>query len=89
MNRMLEKRISRLEKLLSRKNEQANEYSDLVYSTVNNINDSLQSMFNTLFDAYNQGQDMQDVVKALRFTKGSVPEEWQDRFDYLANELMK
>lgn len=34
MNKMLEKRTSRLDKLLNRKNESAIEYSDLVYDTV-------------------------------------------------------
>lgn len=59
MNKMLEKRISRLEKLLSRKNESVTEYSYLVYDTVDAIvstaNESLQRMFNILLDAYNQG----------------------------------
>lgn len=77
MDKILEKRISRLEKFLSRKNEKASEYSDIVYGTVNAISESLQHMFDVLLDAYNQGQDMQDAATALRITKGSVPSDWQ------------
>ena len=62
MNKMLEKRINRLEKFLNRKNESATEYSDLAYNTVDATidatNASLQRMFDTLLDAYNKGQDM-------------------------------
>lgn len=93
MNRMLEKRINRLQKFLNRKNESATEYSDLVYDTVDATidatNASLQRMFDTLLDAYNKGQDMRYAANALRFNKESVPKYWQDRFDYLADKLMK
>ena len=93
MNKMLEKRISRLEKFLSSKNESATEYSDLVYdtvdATVDATNASLQRMFDTLLYAYNKGQDMRYAANALRFNKKSVPKYWQDRFDYLANKFMK
>ena len=40
MNKMLEKRISRLEKFLNHKNESATEYSDLVYDTVDATTDA-------------------------------------------------
>lgn len=43
----------------------------------------------TLLDAYNKGQDMRYAANALRFNKESVPKYWQDRFDYLADKLMK
>ena len=93
MNKVLEKRISRLEKFLSRKNESATEYSDLVYDTVDATidatNASLQRMFDVLLDAYNRGQDMKAAADALIFNKESVPKYWQDRFDYLADKLMK
>lgn len=93
MNKLLEKRISRLEKFLSRKNESASEYSDLVYDTVDDTvdatNASLQRMFDTLLDAYNKGQDMKAAADALIFNKESVPKYWKDRFDYLADKFMK
>ena len=93
MNKVLEKRISRLEKFISRKNESVTEYSDLVYdtvdATVDATNASLQRMFDTLLDAYNKGQDMRYAANALRFNKESVPKYWQDRFDYLADKFMK
>ena len=93
MNKMLEKWISRIERFLSRKNESATEYLDLVYdtvdATVDATNASLQRMFDTLLDAYNKGQDMRYAANALRFNKESVPKYWQDRFDYLADKLMK
>ena len=90
MNKVLEKRISRLEKFISRKNESATEYSDLVYDTIDATNASLQRMFDTLLDAYNnKGQDMQYAANDLRFNKESVPKYWQDRFDYLADKFMK
>lgn len=93
MNKVLEKRINRLEKFLNRKNESAAEYSDLVYDTVDATTDatnkSLQRMFDVLLDAYNRGQDMKAAADALIFNKESVPKDWQKRFDYLADKLMK
>ena len=76
MNKVLEKRISRLEKFISRKNESANEYWDLVYDIVDATNASLQRMFDTLLDAYNKGQAMRYAANALRFNKESVPKYW-------------
>lgn len=93
MNNKLEARIARLERMMNRKNESATEYSDLVYDTVDATidatNASLQRMFDILLDAYNKGQDMRYAANALRFNKESVPKYWQDRFDYLADKLMK
>ena len=96
MDKKLESRIARLERMMNRKsvkNEAATEYSDLVYdtvdATVDATNASLQRMFDTLLDAYNQGQDMRYAANALRFNKESVPKYWQDRFDYLADKFMK
>ena len=93
MNKVLEKRISRLEKFLNHKNESATEYWDLVYdivdATTDATNASLQRMFDTLLDAYNKGQDMLYAANALIFNKESVPKYWQERFDYLADKLMK
>ena len=93
MNKMLEKRTSRLDKLLSSKNKSATEYSYLVYdivdATADSTNASLQCMFDTLLDAYNKDQDMRYAANALRFNKESVPKYWQDRFDYLADRFMK
>ena len=77
MNKMLEKWISRLEKFISRKNESATEYSDLVYDTVDATADatnaSPQRMFDTLLDAYNKGQDMRCAANSLIFNNESVP----------------
>ena len=42
MNKMLEKRTSRLDKLLSSKNESATEYSYLVYETVDDAANALR-----------------------------------------------
>ena len=46
-------------------------------------------MFDTLLDAYNKGQDMLYAANALIFNKEYVPKYWQERFDYLADKLMK
>ena len=76
MNKMLEKRTSRLEKLLNRKNKSATEYSDLVYDTVDATVDATNASLQRMFDT-------------LRFNKESIPKYWQDRFDYLADKFMK
>lgn len=62
---------------------------DTVDATTDAINKSLQRMFDTLLDAYNKGQDMLYAANALIFNKESVPKYWQERFDYLADKLMK
>ena len=62
---------------------------DTVDATTEATNKSLQRMFDTLLYAYNKGQDMLYAANALIFNKESVPKYWQERFDYLADKLMK
>ena len=62
---------------------------DTVDATTEATNKSLQRMFDTLLYAYNKGQDMLYADNALIFNKESVPKYWQERFDYLADKLMK
>ena len=62
---------------------------DTVDATVDATNASLQRMFDTLLDAYNKCQDMWYAANALRFNNESVTKYWQNRFDYLADKLMK
>ena len=89
MDKKLEARIARLEKMLSRKNESEDVYSDMVYRTVNQVNDILQNMFDNLMEAHNEDNDKSGAIRALRLTKRSksIPEEWRDRFGALIEEL--
>ena len=62
---------------------------DTADATVDATNASLQRMFDTLLDAYNKCQAMLYAANALIFNNESVPKYWQERFDYLADKLMK
>lgn len=80
MNKKLEARITRLEKALSRKNEQMDDpTANAIYDTANQIRalcKSLAVMLKSTNDA-----SWPEVENALALCEDSFPEEWFERFE--------
>lgn len=80
MDKKLQSRIARLEKLLSRKNEQASDSTaEVIYATAKQINElckSLAVMLKSTGDA-----SWQEVEMALSLCEDNFPNTWFDRFN--------
>ncbi len=78
MDKKLEARITRLEKVLGRKNEQLNDSTaEAIYNTVNQINElckSLAVMLKSTNDA-----SWSEVDNAISLCEDDFPKSWFDR----------
>lgn len=91
MDKKLEDRVSRLEKLL-RKNEALgadNEYANMVWKTANDVHSRIQSMFTNLISASAdmEDSDVREVANALYACKDDFPDNWSSRVESLIKRL--
>ena len=82
MDKILESRIARLERMINRKsvkNESADEVANAVYRAADSIRQIVNDLCKTL--AYNDITNYRDVNMALKVCKNSFSNEANDRFN--------
>lgn len=85
MDKKLEARVKRLERVMSRKNEQMNgEAAEAVYSTANQISELCKSLAAILKSSLED--DMLEVDNALSMCEGDFPKMWFIRFNRINND---
>lgn len=94
MDKKLEARISRLEKVMSRKNEQLkfssivneqrNDSAEAVYRTANKINDLCKQLA-AIIKSSRESQFEIDIDNALSLCEDDFPKKWLDRFNRINN----
>lgn len=85
MDNKLEARIARLEKVLSRKNEQADSpTAEAVYHTANQINELCKELAAILKSS--SEDDTLEVDNALSMCEDDFPQVWLDRFNRINND---
>lgn len=82
MDKKLEARIARLEKVIIRKNEQLNDSAEAVYRTANQINDLCKQLAAII----KSSRESQTVIdNALSLCEADFPNVWFDRFNRINN----
>jgi len=84
MDKKLEARIARLEKLISRKNEALDPVASAVYRTVDTIRDAVNDLCKTL--AYNEINDYRAVDMALTVCQSEFSKNAYDRLDSILED---
>jgi predicted nucleic acid-binding Zn-ribbon protein len=83
MDKKLEHRVARLEKVMSRKNEQMKDAAEAVYHTANQISQlckELAAMLKSTDDA------PWEIDNALSMCEGDFPKVWFVRFNRINND---
>ena len=94
MDKRLEQRIKRLEKVMSRKNEQLDDPAEAVYRTANQISEShdrdeLQLKAMRAVEALSKAADLvSQVAIALDYDDNTQTQEWQS-LEYNLNGMIK
>lgn len=85
MDKKLEARVKRLERVMSRKNEQMyGESAEAVYSTANQISELCKSLAAILKSS--SEDDTLEVDNALSMCEGDFPKMWFIRFNRINND---
>ena len=82
MDKRLEQRIKRLEKVMSRKNEQLDDPAEAVYRTANQISDLCKQLAAIIKSS---GESQFEIDNALSMCEDDFPKMWFDRFNRINN----
>ena len=82
MDKKLEARIARLEKVIIRKDEQLNDSAEAVYRTANQINDLCKQLAAIIKSS---GESQFEIDNALSMCEDDFPKMWFDRFNRINN----
>lgn len=82
INNKLEQRIKRLEKVMSRKNEQLDDPAEAVYRTANQISDLCKQLAAIIKSS---GESQFEIDNALSMCEDDFPKVWFDRFNRINN----
>lgn len=78
MDKRLEQRIKRLEKVMSRKNEQLDDPAEAVYRTANQISDLCKQLAAIIKSS---GESQFEIDNALSICEDDFPKVWFDRLN--------
>ena len=84
MDKKLEARVARLEKVMSCKNEQMEDAAEAVYHTANQISQLCKELAAMLKSS--DEDDMLEIDNALSMCEGDFPKMWFVRFNRINND---